>query len=69
MDLLNHALEEEQKERFYQLWLVRYPNYTKDNFETFGDFYDKYKPQKVQFDTRSKDEIMNDILKIDRKEG
>lgn len=68
ISLLNHAIEEEQKERFYQLWLVRYPNYDKNSFETFGDFYEKYKPQKVQYDMRSKDTLMAEILKIERKE-
>ena len=68
ISLLNHAIEEEQKEKFYRLWLVRYPNYDKNSFETFGDFYDKHKPQKVQYDMRSKDTLMAEILKIERKE-
>lgn len=68
IEIINHAMEQEQKEYYYRFWLVRYPGYTEKNFETFEDFYDKYRPKKVQYDTRSKDEIMQDIMKIDRKE-
>lgn len=67
--IINHAMEQEQKEYFYRFWLVRYPGYTKETFETFDEFYDKYKPQSVKYDTRSKEQIMQDIMKIERKEG
>ena len=64
--ITNKANEEEEKEKKYQLWLVRYPNYDKNNFETFEEFYNKCKPQKIKYDNRNKEEIMKDILK--RKE-
>ena len=67
VDLIGYAITEEQKEKIYQIWLVRYPNYDKSNFETFEQFYEKCRPQKVSYDMRSKDEIMNEIL--NRKEG
>ena len=69
VEIINYAMEQEQKEYYYRFWLVRYPNYTKETFETFEEFYDKYRPQNIKIDNRSKDEIMKDIMKIDRKEG
>lgn len=67
MGILNYAIEQEQKDYMHRLWLVRYPNYTEENFESFEHFYDKYKPKKVEYDARSKDDIMSDILNIERK--
>lgn len=46
----------------YRLWLVRYTQYTPENYETFDEFYDKAYPQKVEYDMRSKDELMQEIL-------
>ena len=63
------AQEEEQKEYYYRLWLMRYPLYDKNNYESFDDFYDKYKPKKIIKDNRSKDEIMEEILDIAPKKG
>lgn len=59
--LVNKAREESQKDKYYQLWLVRYPNYTEKNFETFEEFYEKLFPPAVTYDTRTKDEIMAEI--------
>lgn len=64
MKLVERAQEEERKEIYYKWWLARYPMYTKDNYESFEDFYDKHTPKKIDYDTRSKDEIMEDILEI-----
>jgi len=60
--LLKKAMEEKRKEETYALWLVRYPSYTDDTFETFEEFYEKLYPPKIDIDTRSKDEIMSEIL-------
>jgi hypothetical protein len=60
--LLETAREQEMREKLYRLWLARYPLYTKDNYETFDDFYEKANPAKIVIDTRSKDEIMAEIL-------
>ena len=42
--LINKARDEAQREKVYRLWLVRYPNYTEKNFETFEEFYEKLYP-------------------------
>lgn len=60
--LYKKAVHKKRREETYQLWLARYPGYTKDNFETFDEFYDKLYPPVVELDTRSKDEIMNELL-------
>ena len=59
--LINKARDEAQREKVYRLWLVRYPNYTEKNFETFEEFYEKLYPPKVEYDIRSKDDIMAEI--------
>ena len=59
--LINKARDEAQREKVYRLWLVRYPNYTENNFETFEEFYEKLYPPKVEYDMRSKDDIMAEI--------
>lgn len=60
--LVNKALEEERKEYYYRLWLVRYPSYTQSNYESFDEFYEKCVPQRIEVDTRSTDEIMAEII-------
>lgn len=59
--LINKARDEAQREKVYRLWLVRYQNYTEKNFETFEEFYEKLYPPRVEYDTRSKDDIMAEI--------
>ncbi|WP_220726832.1 hypothetical protein [Marinilactibacillus psychrotolerans] len=60
--LLNKAIESKKREDTYQWWLARYPTYTEETYESFDEFYEKVYPPKVEMDTRSKDEIMNEIL-------
>lgn len=60
--LYNKAVEEKKRDKAYQWWLARYPTYTKETYETFDEFYELLYPPKVEYDTRSKDEIMNEIL-------
>lgn len=60
--LYNKALYENKRKQAYQWWLVRYPHYTEENYETFDDFYDRIYPPVVEMDTRSKDEIMYELL-------
>ena len=52
--LIDKALEEERKEHFYRLWLVRYPRYDQNTYESFDEFYDKCVPQKIEVDTKKK---------------
>ena len=62
--LVKKAKEEENREKFYRWWLVRYPLYSKENYETFEEFYDNYGPKKIILDNRPKDELMKEILSI-----
>jgi hypothetical protein len=50
------------RSKYYQWWLARYPLYKEENYETFEEFCEKYMPSKITIDTRSKDEIMAEIL-------
>ena len=62
LKLIAKAKTEETREAYYRLWLVRYPMYSPDSYETFEEFYEKCVPVKIEYDMRSKDEIMEDIL-------
>ena len=67
LKLLNKAAEEEEREYFYRIWLVRYPGYNKETYENFEEFYDKYKPVEIIQDNKTKDEIMEELLEITPK--
>lgn len=67
VELFKKAQEEDTKEYFYRWWLARYPLYTEENYESFKEFYEKMNPPSVEYDKRSKDEIMNEILGFEIK--
>ena len=64
--LIATAQKEETLEYHYRLWLARYPLYNEKTYESFEEFYDKVKPKKVVIDNRSEDEIMKEILEIEK---
>jgi len=64
---LNAAKEGEVKENLYRLWLVIYPNYTKDNYESFEKFCENRMPKRQVIDTRSTDDIMQEMQQIEDK--
>lgn len=67
MELVEKAQEEEKTEYYYRWWLSRYPLYTEKTYESFKEFYEKMNPPAVEYDERSKDELMNEILGIEIK--
>jgi len=69
MKLINKAIEEDNKDKIYQLYLVEHKhslyllsNGVKHDILTFNEYYEKMMISKPSVDTRSADEIMNDIL-------
>lgn len=64
--LIDKAHEEDIREYYFRWWLVRYPLYDKENYESFEEFYEKAKPKKITVDTRSKDELMQEIQEIEK---
>ncbi len=67
LSLIDKAQEEDTREYYFRWLLSRYPLYTKDNYEPFEEFYEKAKPKKITVDTRSKDELMQEILDIEKQ--
>ena len=63
-ELLVKAYEAREKDKAFQLWLVRYRHMTKENFISFEDFYLSLK-QPV--DKRSAAEIVEDTKKLHAK--
>lgn len=39
---------------------------TKDNFKSFNEFWEEIKPKNIELDIRSEDEIMLEILEIEK---
>ena len=66
LKLIKKAQEEETREYYYRFWLVRYPLYDNSSYETFDEFYDKVKPKNIIYDTRTKEEIMKEILEVEQ---
>lgn len=66
LSLIDKAQEEDTREYYFRWWLARYPLYTKDNYESFEEFYESTKPEPISIDTRSKDELMAEIQEIEK---
>jgi hypothetical protein len=62
-DLIELAIEEEQKESMFRLYLSDRPNMDKKSFLTFNQYYEKYKPKKIINDNRPKEQIIDELLK------
>lgn len=69
LKLLEKASDEDRREYAYRLWLARYPQYTEKTYESFDEFYEKIYPPKVIYDVRPKEELMNELLGLQGKEG
>ena len=67
MRLIERAHEEEKREIHYRLWLVKYPLYTKDNYEPFDVYYENAIPRKIEYDSRPKEVLMAEVLEIQSK--
>ncbi len=67
MELINKAFEKENKERAWQMWLVKYRDMNKENFKPFSQFYYELKEP---METKSKEEIIREAKVIkDKIEG
>lgn len=67
LKLIEHAMEEEQKEFIFRLYLV--DKHQMKKFMTFSDYYEKYRPTKYEIDNRPKDEIIKEVERIKKKVG
>ena len=65
--LIEKATEEETREQLFRLYLVDRPNMTRETAKSFNQYYDEHIIQNVKLDTRSQEEIMEDLLSIERK--
>ena len=61
--LIELAQEEETKEVMFRLYLSDRPNMDKKTFMTFKEYYEKYKPKNIVVDKRSKEQILEELLK------
>lgn len=59
------AKEKEREERIFLQWALQLPLMTKDTFTSFEDYKDKVTGKNI--DTRSTEEMLNDIDEIERQ--
>lgn len=65
MELIEVAVEQEEKEHLFREYLAFRPHFTKDEYKSFNEYYEKHKAIKPsQVDTRSTDEIMAELNAI-----
>lgn len=64
---LKKAMDEETKEYSFRIYLAAYPNMTKENFKSFNEFWEEVKPENIVVDSRSEEEIMQEIIEIENK--
>lgn len=68
VELINKATEGREKEKAWQMWLVQYPNMTKENFIPFSEFYKAaVKPSEVS--QKPAEDILKEANEIRRKLG
>ncbi len=60
--LIAKAIKNKRRDEEFNWWLARLPIYTTETFETFEEFQDKLHPKPIEYDRRSKEDIMNDII-------
>ena len=64
--LIHKAFQKKEEDRAFQLYASIYPNFTKNNFKKFTEFY---KVQTEPVSTRSAEDIMATANEILRKAG
>jgi hypothetical protein len=68
MKLIEIAEEEEIKTQMYQFYLQHTPIIKgTEKFMPFDEYYEKYKPQRIVTDNRSKDDLISEALEIQKK--
>jgi hypothetical protein len=66
ISLINKAVEERDKEKVWQQWLVLYPNMSEENFISFDDYYNSMKVTNISI-TKSKEDIISEAEEIEKK--
>lgn len=64
-DLLDVAMEAEEKELIFRYYLAIFPQMDKKTYTPFNEYYEKNRSKaSIKADTRSQEEIMQEILSI-----
>jgi hypothetical protein len=67
LKLIAKAQEEDTREYAFKIYLAALPNMTEENKMTFNEFWEEIKPEKITYDTRSQEEIISDVMEIEKK--
>lgn len=65
MDLIYKAIEEEQRARAYQQWVVQLPYMDKDTYVSFDDYWERLSGANI--DRRSVAEIEADVADAEKE--
>lgn len=63
---IKKVYDKELEEKAWQMWLVQYPNMTKNNFLTFNEFKEKIIPPKID-KSINKEDLIKQAEEIERK--
>lgn len=66
MNIIRKAMEEDTKEYAFRIYVAVLPNMDKKNFKTFNEYWESIRPKQDVMDTRSTDEIMDEIKEINQ---
>lgn len=69
MKLIQTCAQEKNREALYMMYLVYLPFMTKETKMTFKEFHDQATVRHSMLDVRPKDEIMERIMQIGRKDA
>lgn len=66
LKLILKARERQEEGRQWLLYCSAYPHFTKDNFMTFKQFYDK---DKLKVSKKSKEQIFDEVKALRKRKG
>jgi len=67
INLIETAQRELTKEYIFRMYLVDRPNMSKEKFLNFNEYYEKYKPIELPKEKISKKEIIEDVIRIQKR--
>ena len=60
--LVLKAKEQTERDEIYKLYIAVYPMFDKKTFQSFNEFQEQFKPKVKYNETRSTDDLMNELL-------
>jgi wyosine [tRNA(Phe)-imidazoG37] synthetase (radical SAM superfamily) len=62
INLILHLNNKNNEQKAWEMWLVKYPHMSKDDFVTFAEFLESLKPKQISI--KSREEILENARQI-----